>query len=400
MPVRVAFHQSPALRPKTGVGHYTSELLAALRELSSDVAVTGLPDGMLEWAYRRAHPLMARMPRPAGPMSATAVPVTRSATKAIVQGGMRQAQRFFLWNLSRRLTARAFDLYHEPNFPILPTELPTVLTLYDLSLILTPQYHPADRIAKFEKQLPLALAQTTHVITISDVIREEIVRVLGVPPERVTRTYLGVRPQFAPIPAEQVAARLRQLDLPASYLLYVGTLEPRKNLLNLMRAYVALPAALRERCPLLLVGGWGWNIAEMAEYFRSHGKPNGVLHLGYVSEEDLATLYCGARALVYPSHYEGFGLPPLEMMACGGAVLASTAGALVELFGATAHLTAADDVDGWRTAMAQAISDDDWIAQLRRPALAAAAPFTWRRCAEETVAVYQRVVGQSVRAAA
>jgi alpha-1,3-rhamnosyl/mannosyltransferase len=396
MPVRVAFHQTPALRPKTGVGHYTAQLQAALAQLDPELEVVGIPGRLMAKVYQSAHPFVAS--RVAAPVAGT--PGKSSALRGYLRSGYLQAQRLFFWSLSRQLTPARFDLYHEPNFPILASDVPTVLTWYDLSLVLHPQYHPAERIAKFEKQLPQALAQTSHIVTISDVVREEIIRVLGFPAERVTRTYLGVRPQFRPLRAQVVRERLAALGLPARYLLYVGTLEPRKNLLRLMRAYCALPAALRDACPLLLVGGWGWNIHDMAEYFYGHARHHGVHHVGYVSEDDLAVLYNGARALVYPSHYEGFGLPPLEMMACGGPVLASTAGSLVELFRESAHLTPAEDEAGWRDAMERIIRDDDWHALLRKDVIDAARPFTWERCALETFDVYRKVLGRGLSLAA
>ena len=392
MTLRVAFHRTPALRPKTGVGHYTAELLRELELLKPQLEVVGLPAGVMASVYRAAaHPLLGRAESAPPNPDATPKP-SSSALRRILRGGYQSAHNVFFRALSRKLTKSRFDLYHEPNFPILPTELPTVLTIYDLSLILMPEFHPADRVALFEKQFAQAREQATHIVTISDFIRDEIIRVLGVPPERVTRTYLGVRPDLTPLPKPRVEERLRALNLPATYLLYVGTLEPRKNLLRLMQAYCRLEAPLREKCPLLLVGGWGWNIGEMADFLESEGRRKGVIHVGYVSDADLATLYNGARALVYPSHYEGFGLPPLEMMACGGPVLASTAGAHVELFANAAHLIPADDTDGWTAAMARVISDDDWRRQLAANVRPHAAQFTWSRCASETFAVYEKVV--------
>ncbi len=391
MPLRIAFHRTPALRPRTGVGHYTADLLDAMTQLAPDVEVSGLPSGLMANAYRWAHPLLMSKKK-AVPAAVGAAPKA-NRIKSMIHGGYQIAQQAFFWNLSRQLTASRFDIYHEPNFPMLPTDLPTVLTLYDLSLILMPHHHPAERVAAFERQLPQALKQTSHIVTISNFVRAEIIRVLGWPAERVTCTYLGVRPTLKPAPASEAQKSLRALGLPPQYLLYVGTLEPRKNLLMLMNAYCRLPAALRESCPLLLVGGWGWNIREMAEYFESHARHHGVMHLGYLPEEHLCALYNGARALVYPSIYEGFGLPPLEMMACGGPVLASTAGALKELFGDKAHLIDAADDEGWTNALARIIRDDDWRRHLQKDVLIHAGRFTWRRCAEETLGVYRQVVG-------
>jgi alpha-1,3-rhamnosyl/mannosyltransferase len=167
----------------------------------------------------------------------------------------------------------------------------------------------------------------------------------------------------------------------------------------LLRAYCDLPAELRRRCPLVLAGGWGWKAAESAEFLRADGKERGVIHLGYTADGLLPHLYAGARALVYPSHYEGFGLPPLEMLAAGGPVISSTATSLREVLGPHAHFVEPLDVAGWRAALARAITDDDWLLELRRGGRERAALFTWEKCAEATAAVY-RSITSTVRDAA
>src|SRR6185295_5368864 len=125
---------------------------------------------------------------------------------------------------------------------------------------------------------------------------------------------------------------------------------------------------------------------------QSVARHRGVRHLGYVADADLPALYGGARALAFPTYYEGFGLPPLEMLACGGAVLASTAGAVRETVGRQAHLIEPDDLQGWRSAMGRMIVDDDWRAFLRRGAAAVARPYNWQRCASKTFQAYCRVL--------
>jgi alpha-1,3-rhamnosyl/mannosyltransferase len=192
--------------------------------------------------------------------------------------------------------------------------------------------------------------------------------------------------------ADVVARRLRQLGLPTQFLLCVGTIEPRKNVLRLLEAYCALPAPLRERCPLLLAGPWGWNASLIADYFHSKASARGVRHLGYLADGDLTVLYNGARALVYPSLYEGFGLPVAEMLACGGAVITSTAEALREVAGEHAHFVAPEDTDGWHAALVRAIEDDGWLSQLRHGALEQGRPYTWERCATETLQLYRRLI--------
>src|SRR5207248_5705610 len=162
-----------------------------------------------------------------------------------------------------------------------------------------------------------------------------------------------------------------------------------------LRAYADLPASLRGRCPLVLAGGWGWRTEAVAAYYHEHARHKGVLHLGYVPEPCIPALYGGARALAFPSLYEGFGLPPVEMLACGGAVLASTAAAVAETAGPRAHLTDPHDLQGWRDALRRVIVEDDWREQLRRDTVSFARPFTWRRCAEDTLAVYRALCGAS-----
>jgi alpha-1,3-rhamnosyl/mannosyltransferase len=152
---------------------------------------------------------------------------------------------------------------------------------------------------------------------------------------------------------------------------------------------------LRERWPLMLVGNWGWNSWEVAQYLEEEARHRGVIHVGYLAERDLAAVYNGARALVYPSLYEGFGLPPLEMVACGGAVLASTAGALVETVGSAAHLIDPRDRDGWRHAMRRVLEDDGWHASLRLAGVGLARPYTWESCARRTLEVYRLLCGDS-----
>ena len=165
--------------------------------------------------------------------------------------------------------------------------------------------------------------------------------------------------------------------------------------MTLLHAYVRLPSELRDRFPLLLVGGWGWNSAAVAAYLDGEARHRGVVYTGYLPEKSLAAVLNGARAMVYPSLYEGFGLPPVEMMACGGAVICSTAGALVETVGARGTSRAAVGRGRLCEALRRAAADDDWVAELRRGATELVRPYTWERCAAETLAVYRAVCGRN-----
>jgi alpha-1,3-rhamnosyl/mannosyltransferase len=289
-----------------------------------------------------------------------------------------------------------FDLYHEPNFMPLAGGVPTVITVHDLSVLLHPEWHPSDRVRLYERQFRQGLAAACHVIADTRAVREEVIANLGVPGHRVTAVHLGVGPEYLTADASAADEARRALGLPEEYLLFVGTIEPRKNVATLVRAYRDLPATLRARCPLILAGGWGWKANAVAELVRAD---HGVVHLGYTPEQYIPGLYAAARALVYPSLYEGFGLPPLEMLATGGAVLASTDPALQEVVGRHGHFTPPLDVAGWRDALARAITDDDWLAEVRQGGRLHAASLTWERCAAATASVYKAVCDAPARAA-
>jgi alpha-1,3-rhamnosyl/mannosyltransferase len=402
--MRVVVNQLPALMRKTGVGHYIAELLRCLRRQAGPGEIHGFPDGWLRSAPRwwdrlrsRLESVPAQTSPDRRPKPSALTALRQMALRSLRQGGRAVLGRLFQAGYRRG----EFDLYHETNFIPLPSDLPTVATLLDLSVLLHPEWHPAHRVRHFEKHFRREVSRCIHFLTISEFGRREVIQTLGIGPDRVTCTYMGIRPGLGPLSRAEVAPQLARLGLPPDYLLSLGTIEPRKNILLLLRAYCALPRPLRDRCPLLLVGGWGWNTADVAAYYHAEARHRGVLHLGYVADELLPVIYNGARALAYPSPYEGFGLPPVEMMACGGAVLASTAGALVETVGGQAHLTDAGDLDGWRDALARVITDEDWRQSLRRGAEAVARPYTWERCAADTLRVYRALGGgRGIRKAA
>jgi alpha-1,3-rhamnosyl/mannosyltransferase len=392
--MRVVLNELAALGPRTGIGHYVGELLRCLRQQVPDEHFDTFPQGWLRQA-KLAYARWRSGARPAASPRQRQYPFKARLRTWVLDQMRHWGRTAAAWHFRTFCRGRDYQVYHEPNYIPLPCDLPTVVTVCDLSVLLHPEWHPADRVAHFERHFPRGLARAQHVLAISDAGRHEIIRTLNVPPERVTRTYMGIRPGLCPLPRREVAGVLQQLGLPMSYLLYLGTLEPRKNLLTLLHAYCGLPLPLRERCPLVLVGSWGWKADDIAEFLDRKGRARGVIHLGYVAEDHLAALYNGARALVYPSLYEGFGLPPVEMLACGGAVLASTAGALAETVGGQAHLIAPEDVDGWRDGMARVVEDDDWWQWLRQGAEEVARPFTWERCATETLDIYRGLCGET-----
>lgn len=389
--MRILVNELQMLKQRTGIGHYTAELLRCLRAQAGSDRIDGFPGG---WVRRATSGFFQAGTRVAQGSPTAAAPGWLSRLKRRAFGLVRDGWQAYLERRFAQVCRQGqYDLYHEPNYLPMPADCPTLATFHDLSVLLHPQWHPADRVARFEKQLPHVVARCRHFLTDSEAVRREVIQHLGVPADRVTRVYMGIRPDLQPLPRVDVVRGLARLGLPGNYLMILGTIEPRKNVLRLLKVYCSLPEAVRTSAPLVLVGGWGWNTAEVRSYLDDVARSHGVIHLGYVDDADLPILYNGARALIFPSCYEGFGLPPLEMLACGGAVIASTATTVHELLADKVPLIDPEDDDGWRTALTRIITQDDWWWSLRRRAVDIARPFTWDRCAAETFDVYRRLCG-------
>ena len=389
--MRVLINGLSTLKARTGVGHHIADLFAALGPCDPTSEFTLYPGATLsDWAGRNK-----AQPKPISEPSSLATPgfPARLRRKMIATGvaAAKLGIRSHFAAYSRRY---AFDLYHEPNFVPLPTALPTVITVHDLSVLKFPEWHPADRVRYHKRHFLKGLNRAEHVIVVSEAVRREMIAELNCPSGRVSTVHNGIGPQFAPLPTERIEAARRDLGLPAKFFLCVGTVEPRKNLSTVLKAFIDLPAGVREGCPLILAGPWGWRAETDRELFEGPGRAAGAKHLGYVPASQLPALYGAARVLLYPSHYEGFGLPPIEMLACGGAVLASTAAALKEVMGPIGRLIAPSDVIGWREAMRSAATDDEYVAELARGGIDHAKQFNWQRAARETIAVYRRVLGR------
>ena len=295
------------------------------------------------------------------------------------------------WRRWRDRRALRASLVHGPNY-FLPDFAETgIVTVHDLSVFKFPETHPADRVAAFEAEFLSSLSRAAHVITDSETIRAEIIDAFSVPPESVTSIPLGADPAFAPQAPDLVAPVLAQFGLePTNYALCVSTLEPRKNIGALLDAWRLLPAATRAAFPLVLCGGAGWrNSALLTEI--EQARAEGWLHfLGFVDEGLLPALYAGAALFIYPSSYEGFGLPPLEAMASGTPVLVANRSCLPELCGASARYMDPDDRSGLSAIIAESLADEQWRGQASRDGLSRAAQFTWTRCVDETIAIYER----------
>ncbi len=384
--MRVLFNGVTLLAPRTGIANAAANVHAALVEAHPEDTFwlhPGAAAARLASRFLNRPSGGAPAARPAGGAGLKAL------ARRVVGGAAREGHAAYF-----RAAARLgrFDLYHEPNFVPFPCHLPTVVTVFDLSVLLFPQWHPAKRVKAHESLYARDLARAAHVIVGTEAVRREAQTHLGLPPDRVSAMLCGVGPQFRPQPAEAVAAVRAKHGLPPRYTLYVGTIEPRKNVGVLLRAYCDLPSDLRAACPLVLAGGWGWKADAERALFDSEAKDKGVRHIGYVPDADLPALYTGANALLYPSFYEGFGMPPVEAMACGTPAVTSRADAVLEAVGRAALTLDSDDLEGWRDALGRIAADPACLDEYRRRGPAHAATFTWERCAEVVYSAYRKVL--------
>lgn len=273
-------------------------------------------------------------------------------------------------------------IYHETNYALFDfDEGQTVTTLYDLSFVRHPEWHPKDRVKYFEQYCLKKLTQVNKIITISEFTKKEIMELLGIQSNKIHVVPPGVDKVFKP--------EGKKLDnFPKDYILYVGNIEPRKNLSLLLEAYQFLPKKVKDKHPLVLAGAFGWyakKLKEKLNYLK--GKEN-LIVIGYISQNLLPNLYRGATLFVYPSLYEGFGLPVVEAMACGTPVIALNVTALPEVIGDAGLLVEPGNIDGLIDSILRILGNKETRDKMIKKGLHRAQEFSWWKCAQQMLEIY------------
>jgi glycosyltransferase involved in cell wall biosynthesis len=272
----------------------------------------------------------------------------------------------------------------------------TVITIHDLGFMRFPERYKKAKRLYLHALTALSAKRAKHLITPSEAIRQEVIELLKIPPERVTAIAEGVSEHFKPYPTEEVAQFRREKGLPAKFVLYVGTLEPRKNIPALIKAFAQWRSenpTEAEGVRLVLGGAKGWFYEEIFRLVEQLGLSEVVDFPGYLREADLPLWYNSARCFVYPSVYEGFGLPPLEAMACGCPVITSDTSSIPEVVGEAGILVKPDDVAALTAALNRLLTDETAWTAYRAKGLAQAARFTWQEAARQTFGIYRQIVG-------
>lgn len=325
------------------------------------------------------------------------IPEDREVLLPHVPGGPLAKQLVVPFLLLPQRFDLVHDVYHFPPYT-LPTPFTRVMTIGDLTPLIVPT-HRSKNVLMHRLFVGRLARRCHHIVTFSACSKRDIVRLLRVPAERITVTHLAADERFAPGDAGDALARLRErYDLPGRFFLQLGTIEPRKNLRATLAAFRRIASHVPD-VHLAVVGPAGWGESGLDELEKSPELAGRVMKLGNVPDEDVALLYRAALALVYPSLYEGFGLPPLEAMQSGCPVITSDTSSLPEVVGGAALTCAPDDVDAIAAHMLMVTEDEGTRAALSQRGLARAGAFSWKRTTDATLAGYERAIAQRGRLA-
>lgn len=375
--MRIGFEVSPILRTRTGIGNYTYHLLHHLLNTPGDQEFIAFSSG-------RAPIDIEGLPKLA---THRHLPLPTSLLYQAWSSFARPHVDTWLGGV---------DLYHATNYFLPPVRSAArVLTIYDLAFLKSPAWCNQKTVAPFAKQIHRAATDADAILTCSKSAKRDIVDLLQVEPEKVTVAYGAVDDDFTPIPSEKARTLVKErYGVSENYFLFVGTLEPRKNIIGLLQAYARAAKAIPHALVLIGRASTAYD-AEIDALLGDLGIRARVHRIGYVANSsELPACYSGATAFILPSFDEGFGLPILEAMACGTPVIASDCASLPEVGGEAARYVAPEDTDALAHTMQEVATDEDLQQMMRRLGHAQAKKFTWSECANQTMKVYRQILGQ------
>ena len=352
--MRIAIDIQSTVGCKTGIGYYTAELLAAMRQVAPQHDYIEL-----EWGRDVNMRLDRRL-------------------------------RWQQYEVPRKTRKTQAQLLHVTGFDApLWHSCPTILTVHDLIGMLFPQNLPPASRFYWSRWLPFTIRAADAIIADSVATRDDLNRLLGIPIQRIHVVYLGVQERFKPQPAERVSALRERYLLSRPFILYLGTLEPRKGIDTLIDAFAQIAGS--HAIDLIIAGkkGWWWN--SLSAQIGRHNLEQRIHFLDYVPDEDLPTLFSAASLFAFPSRYEGFGLPVLEAMACGTPVVCANTSSLPEVTGDAAFLVPANNPTLLADTFRKVIDKPEIAARLSQTGRSRAAEFTWAKAAQTTLEVYHKV---------
>ncbi len=379
--VRIGIDVTAALTQGGGIGRYVRELTRALA--ASDT----------ETNYK----LFTAKPPPTFPVPD---PLPQTANFIHKPARIDESWLYRLWYRARiplpiQLVTGKIDLFHSPDFVLPPVagNIPTLLTVHDLSFIHYPHVYEESLVNYLKKVVPWSVRRATHILADSQATKDDLIQFYNTPDEKVTVLYAGVSSDFQPVSSDKKLAAIRKKYHLGSkpFILTVGTVQPRKNYELLVRAFAKLDADVT----LAIAGGKGWLERGLSAEIATHNLQKRVKLLGFVDDADLPALYSAATLFVMPSLYEGFGIPILEAMACGVPVIASDSSSLPEVVGNAGVMLPAEDETAWTNAMQTLLRDSSRRAQMVGMGALRAHKFTWQRAATQLQSIYANLLSNS-----
>lgn len=372
--MRICINASPAVHHIAGLGRYTQELMAALMAVDPDneyVAFYNRPtEAQVDPPLDRLPHLTTNLPTKPWRLSALLAHLTRFPQDRLFPG---------------------VDLFHATDHLLPPlSRVKSVFTVHDLIFRFHPETHKALNRWFLSFMMPRFLQAADAVIAVSECTKRDIVRLYGLDEGKIRVIYEGVNPSFRPVQPEVIKRVRQKHGIQQGYILCVSTIEPRKNLGSLLEAYRALKDQGTEN-KLVIVGKKGWLYEGFFRRLRELGLEDEVIFPGFVPDEELPAVYSAADLFVFPSLYEGFGLPVLEAMACGAPVITSNTSSLPEVAGEAALLVHPTSIEELAGAMRRVLEKEELREELRAKGPKQAARFSWESAARETLAVYEAV---------
>ncbi|EOQ48437.1 TPA: glycosyltransferase family 4 protein [Citrobacter braakii] len=377
--MKVIFGTDAIKYPLTGIGRYAFELAKCLSDAPE----------ISELLFLNGHRLTQQMPVAKENSSST------EGLKSLIKKSRLASEVYRLtapWLKTNVLRSHKDAIYHGPNFYLPPKVERCVVTFHDLSVFTLPQCHPPERVRYMRKELLQTVKRASVFITDSDFTRLELINYFNISESRVFTAKLACSGEFRPRREEEITPVLGKYKLAFNkYSLFTGSIEPRKNIATLLDAYERLPLSLRKQTPLVISGFKGWNSDTLHRRFEQGEREGWLRYLGFTPSSDLPALYAGAVSFLYPSLYEGFGLPVLEAMASGTPVVCSDSSSLPEVAGTCALMSNAMDTEKLTTHILTSIHDNAWRENAIQLGLEHVKNFSWSRCADETITAYKQI---------
>jgi glycosyltransferase involved in cell wall biosynthesis len=380
--MRIGLDGFPLLAPRTGVAHYTFELARALALLA--------PSDEFE--------LVAPSPFPGSVIEDIRLNCPDNLRAVNAEANSIRRRRWWAVGLPLYLRKASLDLFHGTNYEVpLWSKRRSVLTIHDLSSLLHADTHQVDLARRARRRLPVMARSASMIITATECVRREICEHLNIKADGVAVTPYAPRSGFQAMPAAQANQTKQRLGIDDEFILFVGTVEPRKNLLTLARAFDQTLRQTSRRPQLVVVGAEGWLMDKLFAFIKQSSISDRLRLTGYLDDDDLRALYSSCSVFVYPSIYEGFGLPPLEAMACGAPVIASNIATFQETLGGAAQLVDPMDVESLAKSIIEVLEDEGRRRMLSSRGLEHAGKFSWERTARATLEVYGEVLNRVER---